>query len=628
MSLFKDHYFEMRLLKRLQDFNFYVDDYQRGYKWTVRHVLDLLNDINEFNEEQGNYCLQPIVVKERNPAEEKISKILPGTNTVYELIDGQQRMTTLYIIFHCLFPDKEYIRLGYGTRFSSSLFLQRLNDLQICHFDAALLQDTGKLEQAISSEWEKYILENPSSDNVDNYHFYLVFQTFRLWLKANDTTDFSEKIQSNTYVIWYEVNKEESSEQVFININSGKIPLTNAELIKALFLINVKKEASGEMILYKQLEISEEWDRIESTLQNDQFWYFINDNATQEHDTPRIDFLFNLIKKKRKEETDPFFSYRHYAQELKDKQTLNWLAVKDLFERLQEWYDDRTVYHLIGFVVSTGITSITKLTELNNLYTKKQFREKLQGIIKNHFQKNKDGDLLYHPLHLNYGNANQATIETLLLFNIETYEKSDPSFRFPFDRFKREKWSLEHIHAQNAGNFTTNLEVSDWCNDIYDLIEEFDVLKDKKKEDLRATKEKLGQLKAAVATNMGANISPENKKTLQDLSLAFEEHFDTHSISNLSLLDGSTNSAIGNQPFLAKRKDILDIDNKGWVVSKGERQKAFIPICTKNAFLKYYTKEVKQMAYWGHNDRKDYLAAICETLKNYLPTTEKLNGNN
>ncbi|MEI2710895.1 MAG: DUF262 domain-containing protein [Chitinophagaceae bacterium] len=71
---------------------FLIDDYQRGYKWSTTEVTQLLNDINEF-EENGFYCLQPVVVKRKMDGK-------------IELIDGQQRITTIYIILSCLITEK------------------------------------------------------------------------------------------------------------------------------------------------------------------------------------------------------------------------------------------------------------------------------------------------------------------------------------------------------------------------------------------------------------------------------------------------------------------------------------------------------------------------------------------
>ena len=74
---------EPKLVGKIEG-DFYIPAYQRGYRWN-EEVKRLLEDIEEI-EESKNYSLQPIVVK--NIGEKK-----------YELIDGQQRLTTIFFIF-------------------------------------------------------------------------------------------------------------------------------------------------------------------------------------------------------------------------------------------------------------------------------------------------------------------------------------------------------------------------------------------------------------------------------------------------------------------------------------------------------------------------------------------------
>src|SRR5438045_1751920 len=64
--------------------DFFVPSYQRGYRWTEHEVLQLLNDIRE--SKGATYYLQPVVVRGRGDGS-------------WELVDGQQRLTTLYLIF-------------------------------------------------------------------------------------------------------------------------------------------------------------------------------------------------------------------------------------------------------------------------------------------------------------------------------------------------------------------------------------------------------------------------------------------------------------------------------------------------------------------------------------------------
>ena len=96
---------------------------------------------------------------------------------------------------------------------------------------------------------------------------------------------------------------------------------------------------------------------------------------------------------------------------------------------------------------------------------------------------------------------------------------------------------------------------------------------------------------------------------------------ESNSISNLALLSGKDNSALKNNIFPIKRRIILEKDKEG----------SFIPICTRNVFLKYYTQDVTSPYYWGEEDRTCYLDAIKTTLAKYLPTQdngELTDGNN
>ena len=72
--------------------HYVIPYYQRGYRWEDRHVKYLLEDIDNFiNHGDGFYCLQPIVVAP-----------VKGNDNIWEVIDGQQRLITLYIIFKYL----------------------------------------------------------------------------------------------------------------------------------------------------------------------------------------------------------------------------------------------------------------------------------------------------------------------------------------------------------------------------------------------------------------------------------------------------------------------------------------------------------------------------------------------
>ena len=88
---------------------------------------------------------------------------------------------------------------------------------------------------------------------------------------------------------------------------------------------------------------------------------------------------------------------------------------------------------------------------------------------------------------------------------------------------------------------------------------------------------------------------------------------DKDDISNLALLDSATNRSYGNAFFPIKRKRIIENDKNG----------IFVPIATKNLFLKYYSKKMGEIMYWTNQDANDYLTAIKTTLKDFLPKEDK-----
>ena len=275
--------------------NFFIPSYQRGYRWTEQQVTDLLNDINEFSpkeipntNEKTWYCLQPIVVKQKDENE-------------WNVIDGQQRLTTTFLILHYLNQgytanrQKKLFGLKYETRENSADYLQK-------ELNGETINDT----------------------NIDYYFISSAYKTVCDWFKSKgeqfDVNTFESKFNFSTKVIWYETSTNDDSIDIFTRINSGKIPLTNAELIKALFLNSSNfVKADSEKLRLKQLEIASEWDRIEYALQDDSFWYFINKN--ENNLATRIEFIFNLMSDK---PSDDKYSTFHFFNE-KFKGLLNTL---------------------------------------------------------------------------------------------------------------------------------------------------------------------------------------------------------------------------------------------------------------------------------------------------------------
>lgn len=210
---------------------FFVPSYQRGYRWGRDEVGRLLNDIRD---SAGNkYFLQPVVVKRRDDRK-------------WELVDGQQRLTTLSLVLR-------YIRR---------------------HLPAAAMNYSLEYEtRASSAQYLQDPTREDSESNIDFFHIFRAFECIRDWFEGqgNPTLtaiNFYKYLSESVYVIWYEAPPEVESTTLFTRLNIGRIPLTDAELVKALVLTRSYRAD-------RDREIAAQWDSIERDLRTPEVWAFV-----------------------------------------------------------------------------------------------------------------------------------------------------------------------------------------------------------------------------------------------------------------------------------------------------------------------------------------------------------------
>lgn len=558
--------------------NFVVPSYQRGYRWGKIEVERLLNDIND-NCENNYYCLQPVVVKKNDKGE-------------YELIDGQQRLTTIYLIYKYLhskfnFPEPNF-SINYAIRKDSSEFLKNID----------------------ASQCETYI---------DFWFIYHAYKTIENWISgniANGALDLPKYFNKKVKIIWYEAGENENAVSLFTRLNIGKIPLTNAELVKAMFLSNAKENNTGDI---RPQEIAFQWDYIETELHNNSFWYFLTNpkpNPSDEYQT-RIELILDLIAGKTSNSYDKYATFFKFDERREKGEKLSdiWNEIYKTFMLLKEWYENRSYYHLIGFLISSGSKSLYDIYRASKGKTKTEFEKTLIEYIKNAVKLN-DGE--------NYGDTsydNKSDYEKirklLFLFNVESVRTIKNQYqRFPFDKYKIDEngkktiWSLEHIHAQHSEGLSKD-NYKDWLKKHLESVSTISVvLTDPKKID--DCKKLIDKMKPAIEKAENKTLSQNEfeeirKEVVEVLSEKGSSQY-MHSISNLALLAGSDNSSLSNSTFDVKRNDIIKMEGEG----------SFIPLCTKRVFLKYYTdSKDNQVHFWGEADRKAYICAINKILKCY-----------
>ena len=526
--------------------NFFVPDYQRGYRWGENEVKQLLEDIYENGLKP--YYLQPIVVKK--------------SDKNYELIDGQQRLTTLYLLLNYL--EKSFsgesktsrkYEITYETRKETHSYLTDLNP-------------------------------NKKEDNIDFFFIYNAYRTIKKWFEDDRSTinEFYFYLTKYVKIIWYEPEDNISGVELFTRLNIGRIPLTNSELVRALFL-----SRNSGLTPAEQLEIAAEWDSIEKELHQSSFWAFLTNYQPEDYPN-RIDLLFDLMAGgKSRDKYATFFYFNNKIKEGEKKQDV-WKEIVAYFARLKEWYEDREVFHKVGFLVADN-NNLIQLLERSKEMKKSERNIFLDNQIKARLEK-------ISLENLNYENK-ADTQRVLLLFNILSVKNiNDNTLRFPFDKYKNKNttWSLEHIHAQNAETLNTTEKRKEWLRLHKEILEE----------ETELAKKIANMLEKGITTEQFRELQQEVFKQLPNETEG--DYLD--SLANMALLNVGNNAALNNSVFEVKRRKIIEMDKAG----------AYIPYCTRMVFFKYYTPTPSNLHSWGADDREAYIKAIGETLKPYLKT--------
>ena len=494
---------------------YFIAAYQRGYRWSPLQVSQLLEDIREFTQRRNPqpdefYCLQPLVLKK---AEQK----------GYEVVDGQQRLTTILLIlrhFNERLSEKfrqKLFTLDYETRPNLLAFLDQLT-------------------------------KESADENPDYFHLYHAVITIEEWFSANDALveSIKDAFLNKTKVIWFQLDESDNPVDAFTRLNVGKIPLTNDELIRALFLRRSGKDETEAENL--QMRIAYEWDQLEKSLQSNAFWYFLSNQRGSAQN--RIGFLFDLVARAdglpKEAENDAYGIFYAFSQKLKAPEASlkrEWLKIKQTYLMLEEWFEDRVLYHMVGYLVSEGM-DINKIRSLSINSTKSNFGETLRReifrlAIGSEAPENIDElsireDIEDRLENLKYGSHSAKIKSILLLFNLATLLQNRRSnLRFQFDSFKCENWDIEHVRSVADDKPDRHPDRVKWLNHCLGYLQSQDT-----EESLRNDIKEFLTLTQAEATH-------EIFDTLYDKVLVyFRENADDqadHSIANLALLDEHTN---------------------------------------------------------------------------------------
>ena len=656
-----DNYMVRRAIPDLLDKKYYIPEYQRGYRWEKTQVLDLLQDLYAFfiGDTKGQfYCLQPIVVKEKQMNNE----------LWYEVIDGQQRLTTIRIIMQIY------------DQLNSNMFTTISHKYTIMYAtrpDMVDIFESIKIVPPTASS-PATIDEIPSnwSHMIDSVYIYHAAKTVFKWFMEDSSRVgvfsqyFYQTADSGTksvQVVWYETNEEKEPHDIFNRMNSLKVELSCSELIRSLFLSkttkfdlgsldgfsdSLREEIQKERFTNKQTSINEKWDELEQQMKDKDFQSFL----TKRSDTGRnsIGLLFDLISGKyasdkaakceflQLRKDDELYTYL-YFKKLIDKDNdawYTWERVLSVFDKLQYWYHDRDLYHRIGFlnaIASPGTEDDVICSLLNSKIKRSVLKEQhMVNLIKDAMTLPKDKGtnqpiVSLEQLRYDVSTHYKYIKKLLLLYNVETTRLQKEGNFFSFDRFrynykmvngKEERadktWTLEHIHAQNSDCLPDNNKDS-WYKWIVCNKEALKKMSLGSPELTQEQKNIIEALERDEPICRSKTYGYDKIKALFDDVARFYDLLDAkadkavavHQLSNMTLLDLEQNAMVGKSPFEVKRQLICN------EISSNK----YYPICTQKVFLKMYDQEELQIHSWGQRDRILYYEDIKKKLAPYIVAT-------
>jgi len=566
--------------------------YQRGYKWEPKHVKKLLIDIDNFQVSDSKfYCLQNIT-------------IVPKDN-YFNIVDGQQRLTTLTLVLAYLeekglvynkvrFPDN-------SIRKETNRFLNQVITKQDIEFP-----DEG---------WDDFIAEYVDYDHQDIYHIYQVYKTIGEWFIEKEIyPSFSKEkyrdklLKQVKFIINKIDDKTSSEEKIFGNLNSKRIPLDGADLVRAILITRVaKEEGKREADIKNIVRVNERRVKIGWQLDQINNWWSAENikryfskfvgisseslgvgNKLFDDKIYPINILYLLFAEKKGEEK--------LTLELIEKRNNDALGLyKELIKlnsTLQDWFQDKEIYHYLGYLFNQkqkrdfSFTDVWKLWETSK--TRKKFISALQEEMKSTLM-NKDELIDFKNTNINwYDKEPRKLVSALILMDIIHSLKNNQPF-LPYSAFNKASNDIEHIFPQNPEKINDKKAYLTFLNSyVVDKDNQFDISQfDVKKDD------------------------EEYIVTIDDFIESQIESINIHSIGNLVLLYSSLNRSISNNPYAKKRARIVMYFNEG----------NFIQPHTFQVFVRYFnddSNDIKDFEHWTNNDIEANAKRIDEEINGFF----------
>ncbi len=601
----------------LQGKTYSIPPYQRGYKWDTKDIERLLKDINEFSPNEDLnlfYCLQNITLVESQDSK------------TFNVVDGQQRLTTLTVILSYL-NEYELIneKLQYNVRKETEEFLKEYI------FKPNELKNIQNWEQFL----ENTSIKGKDYDYQDVFYLFNAYKAIQTWFETypNSVTAMKDKILNHVKLI-VNLPKNIEEQELFENLNGKRVPLDGADLIRALIITRVAKKEIGDIddSIKQNVLINERRVKIGLMLDRINHWWADENKKNYFHQ-------FTKESKVPDEESISFndvtYPINHlyklyvlaYGDGVLDMEFFEKKVIEDGFldelqllqRTMENWCNDKELYHLILF---TSIYAREKIKEEPVLsfkellhQWKKLYRKDFIRFLKKRIASTEVfNDLINQTERCKEENEKTAFLENWydnklitvsVLLDIISILSSN-STCLPARHFKAYKEDLEHIFPQTPVG---------------------DRIKDKIKQ-TQILKEYIDIINQSLSEEEKININDcdidwENQNWKDDIKFRINNRIEkvipVNSLGNMCVLHESVNRGYGNDFFLEKRIDIMRKSQEGF----------FIRPHVYDAFNKIFLErhdesiDMKMMNRWDRSDilaRREY---IIKRISNFLNTSNE-----
>lgn len=561
---------------------YYVPLYQRGYKWTANQIVKLLDDINNFERQPGKfYCVQNITLV---PNKEK---------KCYNVVDGQQRLTTMSLLLSVL--D------------ASELVEKKLQfpENSIRHYTNKFVKNWIIGDADLPDSWDEFIAHDSNYDHQDIYHLFSGYKTIEKWFTQNEVSkdEFKDKLLQDVKFIC-NVIEGEKEEKIFGNLNSKRIYLDGADLVRAILITRVTQEGAKTETIKDIVRINERRVRIGWELDHINQWW--NQREVKAYFKPFMqlsvsgDIHFDIEKHPINQLLMLYASSKGWdALSLENIEQLEnttklYNELQDLHFEMVDWFTHSELYHYLGFLFHQSSVEKDFYEVLAYFRTKCKTKKDFSVYLLQKIEKDLFGDkTIDEVFDENKKWYSEEKLVPILVFLDVIEALKENRKKLHVTAFLKKDNDIEHIYPQNPRN----------------------------------EKDKRGYLTYLIELNpkiladsrlVDTGIKDLSEFVMDELIEDYRQKISTDSIGNLVLLYYKINRSLQNKHYAYKRKRVLDEYNAG----------VYIQPHTLKVFSRYFQdseSEYTDGKFWTQQDIDENENHIKKTMEEFFKNLKNEN---